>query len=196
VSGRWGVFLDRDGTVNEEVGLIDDPKRLRLIPGAASAIRRLREAGAVLVVTTNQPVVARGLLDEAGLGRVHARLESLLGEEGATLDAVLFCPHHPEAHHPEAADPRYRRECECRKPKPGLLLEGARRFGLDLGSCYMVDDSTRDVAAGRAAGCRAALLLKTGVAGGDGTCPDARPDAVLDNLEAAADWILQREGRA
>lgn len=194
--GKWGVFLDRDGTINEEVGLVADPALLRLIPGAADAIRRLRAAGAAVIVTTNQPVVARGLLDEPGLGRVHERLEALLAAENAAVDAVLYCPHHPEKGHPEAADPRYRRECECRKPKPGLLLEGAGRFGLALGACYMVGDSTRDVAAGRAAGCRAALLLKTGFAGGDGTCPDAKPDAVLDDLGAAADWILQHEGRA
>jgi D-glycero-D-manno-heptose 1,7-bisphosphate phosphatase len=189
------VFLDRDGTINEEVGLIEESSKLRLIPGAALAMARLKAAGAVLIVTTNQPVVARGLVDETGLDGIHARLKEMLAQEGAVLDAVFYCPHHPETHHAEAADPRYRKRCDCRKPEPGMLLRGAERFGLDPAACYMVGDSTRDVAAGRAAGCRAALLLETGFAGGDGTCPDAKPDAVLADLAAAAEWILDREAR-
>jgi len=192
----WGVFLDRDGTINEEVGLIDDPAKLKIIPGSAAAIKRLKAAGATLVVTTNQPVIARGMLDEEGLGRVHARLNELLAEEGAVVDSIQYCPHHPETHHAEANDPRYRRECECRKPKPGLLLAGAESSGLTPEAFYMVGDSTRDVAAGAAAGCRATVLLETGFAGKDGNCPDATPDAVVADLSAATEWILQREANA
>ncbi len=191
---RWGVFLDRDGTINEEAGLIDDPAKLKLIPGSATAIRRLKAAGAAVVVTTNQPVIARGMLDEEGLGRVHARLRELLAREGAVVDEIRFCPHHPETHHAEASDPRYRCECECRKPKPGMLLEGAKDSGLSASEFYMIGDSTRDIAAGIAAGCQGTILLETGFAGKDGNCPNAKPDVVLADLGAAADWILERQG--
>jgi len=192
----WGVFLDRDGTINEEVGLIDDPAKLRIISGSAAAIKRLKAAGAAIVVATNQPVVARGLLDEEGLGRVHARLRELLAEEDAVVDDIRFCPHHPETHHAEANDPRYRRECDCRKPKPGMLLDGAAAMGMPVGAFYFVGDSTRDIAAGIAAGCRGTVLLETGFGGKDGNCPDAKPDAVAADLSAAADWIIARQASA
>lgn len=192
----WGVFLDRDGTINEEAGLIADPARLRPIAGAAAAIKRLKAAGAAVAVVTNQSVVARGLIDERGLERVHERLRELLAAEGAAVDMILYCPHHPETHHPEANDPRYRRDCSCRKPKPGLLLEAAASAGLSPAACYMVGDSTRDIAAGIAAGCRATVLLETGFAGKDGECPDAASDVTVADLAAAADWILERQSAA
>ncbi|MFH1724577.1 MAG: HAD family hydrolase [Elusimicrobiota bacterium] len=190
MKGKWAIFLDRDGTISGDAGLVSVPEQLRLLPGAGAALRRLREAGALLIVVTNQPVVARDLVDEEGLGRIHRRLEELLAGEGASLDAIYYCPHHPETHHPEAADPRYRRVCGCRKPKPGMLLAAAERFGVDLARSFMVGDSTRDVGAARAAGCRA-VLVRTGSGGADGTCPDARPDATVDDLAGAADWILR-----
>jgi len=189
VSGRWAVFLDRDGTLNEEVGLVSRPEQLVLLPGAGRALTALRAAGAVLVVATNQPVVARGLIDEEGLAGIHQRLRELLAEEGVSLDAIYYCPHHPEKGHAEAQDPRYRRDCDCRKPKPGMILSGAERFGIDLARSFFVGDSTRDIAAARAAGCRP-VLLRTGFAGRDGKCPEARPDADVADIAAAADWIL------
>lgn len=185
---HWAVFLDRDGVLNEEAGLVSSPEGLRLMSGAADAVRRLKEAGAVVVVTTNQPVVARGLVDEAGLSLIHKRLEEALAEGGASLDAVLYCPHHPEPGHPEAADPRYRRDCACRKPKTGMLLEAARRFGIDIKHSFMVGDSTRDVQTAKNAGCKA-ILVRTGIGGKDGKFA-AEPDVVCDDIASAADWIL------
>lgn len=188
---RWGVFLDRDGVLNEDAGLISRPEDLRLLPGVPQALRRLKEAGALLIVVTNQPVVARGLVDEAGLEKIHRRLEELLARRGARLDALLYCPHHPETRHPEAQDPRYRRECACRKPKTGMLQEAAERFGLSLPDSFLVGDRTADVQTARNAGCRA-VLVQTGMAGKDGLFPEARPDATVADLPQAADWIVRQ----
>lgn len=195
MSGPWAVFLDRDGTINEEVGLIDRPERLKLIPGAGEALRALKGAGALLILATNQPVVARGMLDEEGLAQLHKHFEELLNNESVSLDAIYYCPHHPEKGHPEAPDPHYRRVCECRKPKPGMLLEAAKRFNIDMKRSFFVGDSTRDIAAANTAGCRS-VLVKTGFAGDDGTCPDAKPDAVKEDLRAASEWILSQAARA
>ena len=192
MSGRWGVFLDRDGAINEEVGLVTDPAQLVLIPGAAEGLKLLAAAGAVLVVVTNQSAVARGLVSEEGIVRINEHLKALLKGKGASFDDALFCPHHPEKGHPEANDPRYRRDCECRKPKPGMILAGARRNGIDLAASFMVGDSTRDIEAGRRAGCRASVLVCTGHGGRDAHCPEAVPEAVVDDLRAAADWILAK----
>jgi len=191
----WAVFLDRDGTLNEYVGLVSRPEQLRLIAGVGDALKRLKEAGAVLLLVTNQPVVGRELVDEGGLTAIHARLQELLAARGVNLDGVFYCPHHPETHHPEASNPRYRRECDCRKPKPGMLIEAAEQFGVDLKSSYMVGDSTRDVGAALAAGC-IPVLVRTGSGGTDGVCPDARPAIVVNDLDAAADWILDHRMQA
>ncbi|MFA5140260.1 MAG: HAD family hydrolase [Elusimicrobiota bacterium] len=185
MSLRWAVFLDRDGTLNEEVGLITRPEELRLIPGVPKALLRLREAGALLVVVTNQPVVARGLIPEEALVPIHDQLKRLLAREGVSVDAIYYCPHHPEKDHPEARDPRYRRDCGCRKPKPGMLLDAARDLGIDLGRSFMVGDHGRDVGAGKAVGCGTVLV-------GSRDCADARPDARAADMSAAADWILAR----
>src|SRR5207247_1531065 len=112
---RWAAFLDRDGTLIDEGGFLTKPEGLRLIAGAPRAVKLLREAGALVIVATNQPAVARGLVDEAGLARIHDRLKTLFAVEGAPLDEIYYCPHHPETNHPEANDPRYRKDCECRK---------------------------------------------------------------------------------
>jgi D,D-heptose 1,7-bisphosphate phosphatase len=185
----WAVFLDRDGTINEHVGLVSRPEQLRLIPGTAAALKKLKAAGAKLLLITNQPVVAREMIDEAGLQLIHDQLQKLLANEGVSLDAIFYCPHHPETHHPEASNPYYRRECDCRKPKPGMILEAAEKFGVDMASSYFVGDSTRDIAAASAAGC-IPLLVRTGSGGADGACPEAEPEAVLEDLAEAAQWIL------
>lgn len=199
---RWAVFLDRDGTINEEIGLISRPDQLKLIPGAAAAVKRLKAAGALLVIITNQSVVARGIIGEDELGRIHARLKELLSAEDAAVDAVIHCPHHPgfppgsgieERPPADQWDPRFRKECDCRKPKPGMLLSAAERFGIDLERSYMVGDGARDMGAAREAGCRA-VLVRTGHGGGDGTCEFGEPDAVVDDLAGAADWILEQAG--
>jgi histidinol-phosphate phosphatase family protein len=188
---RWAVFLDRDGVLNEERGQISRAEDIALLPGAAAAVKRLKDAGALVVVATNQSAVARGWVDEDGLGVIHARLKSLLAAGGGVLDGIEYCPHHPDAGEAATADPRYRRDCECRKPKPGLLTAAARRWGADLSRSYFVGDSTRDIQAARAAGV-AGVLVRTGHGGKDGL-HEVEPDAVADDLTGAADWILARE---
>jgi mannose-1-phosphate guanylyltransferase/phosphomannomutase len=186
------VFLDRDGVINEEVDLLHRVSDLRLVPGAARAVRQLNRAGIPAIVVTNQPVVARNLCSEEELGEIHAALEELLlREAGARLDGLYYCPHHPETHHPDG-NPAYRIPCACRKPDTGMLLDAARDFGLDLARCILIGDSTRDVETGRRAGTYT-ILVKTGYGGRDGRFP-ARPDRSFRDLEEAVTAILD-EGR-
>lgn len=182
------VFLDRDGVINEEVDLLHRASDLRLVPGSARAIRRLNLSGIPAIVVTNQPVVARNLCSEEELGEIHAALERLLFREaGARLDALYYCPHHPETHHPDG-NPAYRVPCACRKPNPGMLLQAARDFHLDLARCVLIGDSTRDVETGRRAG-TCTVLVQTGYGGRDGRFP-ARPDRTFRDLEEAVAAIL------
>ena len=153
---RPAVFLDRDGTINVEVDYLRRIEDLVLIPGSARAIARLNRAGYPVVAVTNQSGIARGLLDEQTLSEIHERLAVLLAAESAHLDAVFVCPHHPE--HGEAP---HRRDCDCRKPAPGLLFRAAEELGLDLARSWMVGDSLRDLEAGAAAGVRG-ILVGTG----------------------------------
>ncbi len=145
------VFLDRDGTIIEAHGYVNDPNQVRLIPGAADAIRSLSQAGYLVVLISNQAGVARGLLDEETLSRVHGRLEALLRAEGVSLDGAYYCPY---LDGPEATVEAYRRDSELRKPKPGMLLQAARELSIDLSRSWMIGDSPRDVEAGLRAGCR------------------------------------------
>ena len=153
---RDAVFLDRDGTLIEEVNYLAHPEQVRLIPGAADAVRALNAAGVLVVVVTNQAGVARGYFPEARVAAVHAHLSALLAEHGARVDAYYHCPHHPTA-----GLGRYRVDCDCRKPKPGLLLAAARELDIDLSRAWMIGDKPCDAGAGRAAGCRT-LLVRTG----------------------------------
>ncbi|MEE8425085.1 MAG: HAD family hydrolase [Elusimicrobiota bacterium] len=192
MSGRWAVFLDRDGALIDEVGLITKAEQMKILPGVPEGLKRLSDGGAFLVIATNQPVIARGMIEESGLQALH---EGLVKKLGSNIDAVYYCPHHPERHHPDGVT-RYRIDCECRKPKPGMLAKAATEHNIDLGSSFIVGDSTRDIGAGRAAGCRT-ILLKTGFAGGDGTVPDAKADFTANDFAEAAEWILsQRSSRS
>ena len=153
---RAAVFLDRDGTLIDELGFLASAGGLRLLAGAAEGVRLLNQAGLAVVVVTNQSGIARGLFGEADLAAVHARLRDELARSGARLDAILHCPHHPDFGAPE------QRACACRKPEPGLLLEAARRLELDLPSSWTVGDSARDLEAGRRAGLAGLILVATG----------------------------------
>ncbi len=157
MSARAAVFLDRDGTLIYETGYLGDPAGLVLYPGAAAALAQLSAAGFALVVVTNQSGVARGLFGEQDVARVHARLRELCGAAGARLDLVLYCPHHPTA-----GLGRYKSDCDCRKPKPGMFLRAARALGLDLSHCHAVGDAVRDAVAARDAGVRGLFLVATG----------------------------------
>ncbi len=150
-------FLDRDGTLNEYTGLITSPEQIQLIGGAAEAVAKINASGFLAIIVTNQPVLARGDCTPAELDRIHARLETLLGEQGAFVDAMYICPHHPDKGF-KGEIPELKIACECRKPKPGLLLQAARDYNIDLEQSFMAGDSRKDVEAGRAAGCKAALL--------------------------------------
>ncbi len=152
------VFLDRDGTLNRDVGFLTDIDKMELIPGAAEAVRKINESGYLAVVVTNQPVIARGELTFGQLQEIDNKLETLLGKEGAYIDALYFCPHHPDKGFP-GERPEYKCDCACRKPKPGMLLRAAADFNIDLSQSYMAGDSGRDTEAGQNAGCRENVLI-------------------------------------
>lgn len=186
--GRTAVFLDRDGTLNDEVDFVRSPAELRLIPGAAAAVRRLNDAGLVTVMISNQSGIARGYLTEEILGTIHEKLLAGLAEEGARLDALYYCPHHPDG--PVEA---YAVPCSCRKPLPGMLVRGAGEFGLELGSSFVVGDSAVDILAGKAVGATTILVL-TGYgrrAVQDERLADVQIDHVVEDLPSAVERILE-----
>lgn len=183
---REAVFLDRDGTLIEEVHHLASPEQVRLLPGAADAVRRLNDAGALVVVVTNQSGVARGYFPESRVAEVHARLSALLAEHGAHIDAYYHCPHHPT----EGVG-AYRVACDCRKPKPGLLLTAAREMDIDLSRSWMIGDKACDAEAGAAAGCRT-VLVRTG----HGRDLPADADAVADLAAAVELWATIRGRQA
>jgi histidinol-phosphate phosphatase family protein len=176
------VFLDRDGVINEEVHLLHRQDQLRLVSGAAAGIRLLNSRGVRVIVATNQSVVARGLCSERELRSIHSALRRLLRRQGAELDAIYYCPHHPEADLP-----RYRRNCPSRKPGAAMLRDAARRFGVDLARSFLAGDQTVDVRTGIDAGCRT-VLLNSGWAGSDGKYP-VRADFRCSGLKEAAELI-------
>ncbi len=183
-----GVFLDRDGTVNEEINYLNKVEQLKLIKGAAEGIRMLREAGYKVVIVTNQAAVARGYLAEADLPLIHAALENLLAEQGATVDAIYYCPHHPTA-----GVGAYKIDCDCRKPKPGMLLKAAADLHIDLEDSFVVGDKLSDLGAGEAVGCRT-ILVRSGYGREveQQLAENSRPDFIADNLAGAARWILSQ----
>ena len=154
---RRAVFLDRDGTIIEDADYLTNVDQMRLMPGAAEAIRRLNDAGLVTVVVTNQSAVARGMMSERALSAVHEHLRGLLAAHGARVDAIYYCPHHPEI-----GDAPYRIACDCRKPQPGLLRRAAADLTLSLSDSAVIGDSLRDLEAGDAAGCHTLVLVRTG----------------------------------
>ncbi|WP_051554227.1 D-glycero-beta-D-manno-heptose 1,7-bisphosphate 7-phosphatase [Desulfobulbus elongatus] len=190
---RPAIFLDRDGTINEQMGYINHLSRFHLLPGVGEAIRRLNEHDLPVVVVTNQSGLARGYFPESLLDAVHAEMHRLLALAGARLDGLYVCPHHPEA-----KDERYRLNCSCRKPKAGLLEQAARELGLDLARSYMVGDRWSDLRCGAAVGATSLLVL-TGYGRGDlcyiGPGQAIQPAHVAEDLAAAVQWILERERR-
>ena len=149
-----GLFLDRDGTINEEVDFLSSPNELRLIPCSAAAIHEANQLGLKVFITTNQSGIARGMLTEHDLTEVHNKLLSLLRNEQAHIDAVYFCPHHPDF-----GNPPYRRECDCRKPNIGMLEQAAKEFDIDLHKSFVVGDRLIDIQTGNNAGAVSILVL-------------------------------------
>jgi len=176
------VFFDRDGTLIEDPGYLNHPDQVKLLDGAAEILKELKRLGYQTVIVTNQSGVARGIVSEEMLGRIHDRLGELLAQKGAALDGVYYCPYHPEG-----VIPKYRQDSDWRKPEPGMLLAAAQDLDIDLTRSWMVGDSPRDVEAGHRAGCRTILLRSTG-AGPDETGADA-PDGVAVNIREAANMI-------
>jgi len=151
---KRAVFIDRDGTISEEVGYINHLSRFRLFPYAAAALRRLRELGYLAIVITNQAGVARGYFSEKMVQAIHKRMTEELEASDAALDAIYYC-----AHHPSVGEPPYQLDCDCRKPKPGLLLRAARDYDIDLPNSWMVGDRYSDVELAANAGVKSALVL-------------------------------------
>ena len=151
------VFLDRDGTINKYVGFLRDIEQFELLPGVAEAIKKINASGYLTIVVTNQPVIARGEVTVPQLQEIHNKMETLLGAKGAYLDAIYYCPHHPHKGY-EGEVPELKIDCDCRKPKPGMLLKAAEDFNIDLNSSWMIGDGDNDIKAGKAAGCMTALI--------------------------------------
>ena len=151
------VFLDRDGTLNKYVGFLRDIDDFELLPGVAQAVRAVNDSGFLAIVVTNQPVIARGEVTEEQLKEIHNKLETLLGLEGAYLDAIYYCPHHPHKGF-EGEIPELKFDCGCRKPKTGMLERAADDFNIDLSASWMVGDSENDIKCGLNAGCKTALI--------------------------------------
>lgn len=153
------VFLDRDGTINKYVGFLRDIDQFELIEGVAEAIKRINASGCLCIVVTNQPVIARGEVTVPQLEEIHNKMETLLGLEGAYIDGLYYCPHHPHKGF-EGEIPELKFDCECRKPKPGMLLKAAEDFNIDLSKSWMVGDGENDIKAGENAGCKTCLIGK------------------------------------
>ena len=185
---RRAVFIDRDGTLVREKHYLADPDQLELYPGSLEALRLLRSTGLALILVSNQSGVARGLFPEAQVAVIHSRLAAMLAQARVALDGVYYCPHHPQA-----AVAAYRRDCDCRKPRPGMLLAAARDHDLELAGSWVVGDKRDDIELGRTLGL-GALLVRTGH--GRNAAQGLEPGealAVCDDLLAAARWICARE---
>jgi D-glycero-D-manno-heptose 1,7-bisphosphate phosphatase len=182
-AGRPAIFLDRDGTICEEMGYLNHISRVHVFPFVAGAIARLNRAGLAVVVVTNQSGVARGIFPESLVAEVQARITSELAAGGARIDAFYYCPHVKE------------QGCDCRKPLPGMLLRAAKEHGFDLRRSVVVGDRYVDVTMAHSVG-GAGVMVKTGFGRGDLEYHHAewprQPDAVVDDLAEAADWILRR----
>ena len=185
---NWAVFLDRDGVINEEVTYLSDPESLRLIPGAAVAISMLNRQAIPVIVVTNQAGVARGYYPESQVAILHQGLADRLAVEDARIDRFYYCPHHPTE-----GLPPYRILCECRKPNPGMLLQAARDFDLDLSRCTLIGDKASDLVAGWRAGCQT-ILVETGYGKQEWLrwSEEFQPQHIACDVLEAVEWIVSR----
>lgn len=181
------IFLDRDGTINEYVGFLRKEEDLRLIPGVSEAIKKINNSGYLAIVVTNQPVIARGEVTEEELEEIHKKMETLLGLDGAYIDDIYYCPHHPDKGF-EGEIPELKIECDCRKPKTGMLEKAAREHNIDLSSSIMIGDSTLDIKMAENAGMQS-VLLKTGQKGEDGKY-EVSPTLIAEDLNDAINKII------
>ena len=191
---RPAVFIDRDGTISEEVGYINHPSRFRVFPYSAPAIRLLNECGWLAIVVTNQAGVARGYFPEEMIQRVHQSLNLYLASNGARLDAIYYC-----AHHPSVGEPPYRLDCDCRKPRPGLIRQAMADFQIDVEKSWMVGDRYSDIELARNAGINSAFVM-SGYGHGEwehqrGTWKH-QPDLTAENLLEAVESIVSEKAEA
>lgn len=190
------IFLDRDGTINEEVGHLDNLEKLKLYDNAAEAIRLINESGMKAVVITNQSGVARGYFTEELVKTAHRQIQDLLKQQGAFIDAFYYCPHHPTEGLEE-----YVQACSCRKPEPGMLITASRDLNIDLLRSYMVGDILKDIQAGKNAGTKSVLVksghglktLEEDLRNGEGNIPseNSGPDYIAEDILDAVTWIMQ-----
>ncbi|MBU0686752.1 MAG: HAD family hydrolase [Candidatus Margulisbacteria bacterium] len=184
------VFLDKDGTINEDVGYLDDPAKLTVFPYSAQAIKILNDAGFKVIIVSNQAGIARGILTEDIYQAIDKKTHKIILQDGGIIDASYYCPHHPEhGIHP------YRTKCENRKPNPGMLKKGEKEFDLDLSKCYMIGDKISDIQAGHNAGVKT-ILVKTGYGKDHVNNPklkELNPVFIGENLLEAAEWIVKNE---
>ena len=195
-AARPAIFLDRDGTLAHEVGYINHPSRFRLYPWAVDAVRLINRAGVLAIVVTNQAGVARGYFPESVILEVHASLRAAMEASGARLDAIYYCPHHPEV-----GEPPYRLDCDCRKPRPGMMWRAAAELGADLPRSFVVGDRHRDLTLAWSVGARG-VLVKTGYGLGElvhlsprwPRPPDLVAEHVLDAVEQALGLLEAEAG--
>ncbi len=182
------VFLDRDGTLIEDVGYLSNEKDISLIEGAAEAVHDLKNAGFKTVMITNQAAISRGIITEDRFKEINAQILSEFSKKGADFDGVYYCPHHPTE-----GKGKYLVNCSCRKPLPGMLLKAAQELDLDLAGSFMIGDKDIDIEAGAKAGCKTALVL-TGYGNSSKNSPRAKPDHISANILDASQWVLRKGG--
>jgi len=183
---RKVVFLDRDGVINEEIDRLSRVEDLKIYDFSAKAIKKINEFGYLIIIITNQPMIAKGFMTEKDLDEIHQKLETELGKQGAKIDAFYYCPHHPEKGFPGEI-PELKIKCNCRKPKIGLFLKAKKDFNINLKSSYMIGDQTSDILAGERAGCKT-ILVKTGYGGKDNLFK-VKPIYIAKNLLEAVHFI-------
>lgn len=187
------IIVDRDGVINKYVGFLKSIDDFELLPRVTEAIRYINDFGYLCIVVSNQPVIARGDVTVEELGMIHNKMETLLGNEGAYLDAIYYCPHHPDKGF-EGEIPELKIDCDCRKPKPGMLLNASKQYNIDLSRSWMIGDSWRDIKAGEAAGCKKIYIngYKDMKRKKSLIENDAFPDFTADSLfEAVRDIIIK-----
>ena len=185
---KGAVFLDRDGTISKEVGYVRNPDQFQLMPKSAEAVKLINERGLKVIVVTNQAGVAKGYFPEAMVSRVHKKMEAMLSDQGAFLDGIYYCPHHPEG-----VVEAYRKMCECRKPASGLIKRASKEHGIDIASSYMVGDKMADVECGHRIGVKG-ILVQTGYGKDELNKIEGagirRPEYIADDIFDAVKWIV------
>ena len=187
---RPAIFVDRDGTLVRDIDLLHRVEDLELLPFSAAAIKKINDSDYLSFLITNQPVVARNLCDISIIAQIHNKLETLLGRGGAYLNDIYFCPHHPDKGYPEE-NPDLKVDCDCRKPKTGMISKAVKEYNVDIESSWFIGDMTADIQTGKNAGMKT-ILVRTGRAGEDGKF-EISPDYIFDNIEEAVDFILSKK---